>query len=94
MPAYNERFYESGGVCPQKHLCEFGSLSPARTFVKPAAFIKPPPRWLQCADSVVEKVSRAENGVQFDNRAELRTVPKTEYEPTNDLKRKCSSTMK
>jgi len=35
----NERFHASGGVCPQKHLWEFGSVSPARTFVKP------PPAW-------------------------------------------------
>jgi len=35
----NERFHASGGVCPQKHLCGFGSLSPARTFVNP------PPAW-------------------------------------------------
>jgi hypothetical protein len=33
--ADNKRFHASGGVCPQKHLWEFGSLSPARTFVKP-----------------------------------------------------------
>ena len=33
--AANERFHASGGVCPQKVLLEFGSLSPARTFVKP-----------------------------------------------------------
>ena len=33
--ATNERFHASGGVCPQKQLCEFGSASPARTFVKP-----------------------------------------------------------
>jgi hypothetical protein len=33
--AYNERFYESGGVCPQTVLCEFSSASPARTFVSP-----------------------------------------------------------
>jgi hypothetical protein len=32
---HNERFHASGGVCPQKHLWEFGSLSPARTFVPP-----------------------------------------------------------
>jgi hypothetical protein len=31
----NERFYESGGVCPQTVLCEFSSASPARTFVSP-----------------------------------------------------------
>jgi hypothetical protein len=30
-----KRFYESGGVCPQKHLCEFLSTAPARTFVNP-----------------------------------------------------------
>jgi len=34
-PADNERFHASGGVCPQKHLCKFGSASPARTFVPP-----------------------------------------------------------
>jgi hypothetical protein len=34
-PACNERFYESGGVCPLKHLCEFSSVLPARTFVPP-----------------------------------------------------------
>jgi len=33
VPACNERFYESGGVCPQIVLCEFASVSPARTFV-------------------------------------------------------------
>ena len=33
--AANERFYESGGVCPQKHLCKFASVLPARTFVSP-----------------------------------------------------------
>jgi hypothetical protein len=31
----NERLHASGGVCPQKHLWEFGSLSPAGTFVNP-----------------------------------------------------------
>jgi hypothetical protein len=35
MPADNERFYESGGVSPLKHLCEFSNASPARTFVSP-----------------------------------------------------------
>ncbi|MDR0206491.1 MAG: hypothetical protein LBI45_04460 [Bacteroidales bacterium] len=33
--AANERFHASGGVYPQTVLCEFGSLSPARTFVRP-----------------------------------------------------------
>jgi len=33
--AANERFHASGGVCPQTVLWEFGSLSPARNFVKP-----------------------------------------------------------
>lgn len=28
-------FYESGGVCPQKHLCKFASAALARTFVCP-----------------------------------------------------------
>jgi hypothetical protein len=31
--AANERFHASGGVCPQTILWEFGSLSPAGTFV-------------------------------------------------------------
>ena len=31
----NERFHASGGVCTQTVLWEFGSLSPARTFVEP-----------------------------------------------------------
>jgi len=39
MPAHNERFHASGGVCPQTVLRVFGSLSPARTFVNP------PPAW-------------------------------------------------
>ena len=30
-----ERFHASGGVCPQTVLWEFGSLSPALTFVTP-----------------------------------------------------------
>jgi hypothetical protein len=34
-PADNERFHASGGVFPQTILWEFGSLSPARAFVKP-----------------------------------------------------------
>jgi len=38
---HNKRFYESGGVTPPKHLCEFASASPAATAVTPA-FIKPP----------------------------------------------------
>jgi len=31
----NGRFHASGGVCPQKHLYEFASVSPARIFVNP-----------------------------------------------------------
>jgi len=38
--AYNKRFYESGGGCPQTVLCEFASASPAASAVAPA-FIKP-----------------------------------------------------
>ena len=34
-PAHNERFHASGGVRPQTVLWEFGSVSPARTFVNP-----------------------------------------------------------
>jgi hypothetical protein len=34
-PADNERFCESGGVCPPEHLCEFASSPPAQVFVKP-----------------------------------------------------------
>jgi len=30
MPADNERFYESGGVCPPELLCEFESAPPAQ----------------------------------------------------------------
>ena len=33
--AANERFHTSGGVRPQKHLCEVASVSPAQTFVNP-----------------------------------------------------------
>ena len=33
--AANGRFYESGGVIPQKHLWKFASASTARTFVNP-----------------------------------------------------------
>jgi hypothetical protein len=36
MPAYNERFHASGGVRPQKHLCELATASPADSSVKPA----------------------------------------------------------
>ena len=35
MPAPNERFHASGGVCPQTVLWKFGNVSPARTFVNP-----------------------------------------------------------
>ena len=66
----NERFHASGGVCPQTVLWEFGSLSPARTFV--------PPRLREAAttlaamqdDSVVEKVVCTENRVQADKVVE------------------------
>jgi len=34
-PAPNERFHESGGVCPRKPLCNSASASPARTLVNP-----------------------------------------------------------
>jgi hypothetical protein len=33
--ADNERFCAIAAASPQKHLCKFGSLSPARTFVPP-----------------------------------------------------------
>jgi len=36
----NERFYESGGVTPQKKQCVIASASPAASAVAPA-FIKP-----------------------------------------------------
>jgi hypothetical protein len=39
--AYNERFGASGGVTPQKELCENESLQPAGTIVSPP-FAKPP----------------------------------------------------
>jgi hypothetical protein len=35
MPADNERFGASGGVTPQKELCENESLSPATMAVSP-----------------------------------------------------------
>ena len=53
--ADNERFHASGGVCPQTVLWEFGSLSPARTFVKP------PPRWLQRGTVRQDSEARKEN---------------------------------
>jgi len=31
MPASNERFHESGGICSQEQLCKFASASLART---------------------------------------------------------------
>ena len=37
-PAHNTRFYESGGVTPQKKQCVIASASPA------ASAVKPPPR--------------------------------------------------
>jgi len=33
MPAPNERFHASGGVCPQTVLCVLASSPPARAFV-------------------------------------------------------------
>jgi hypothetical protein len=53
-PAVNERFHASGGVCPQAVLWEFGSLSPARTFVNP--------RLRQAATTLAEM-----RGRQFDD---------------------------
>jgi len=47
--AYNKRFYESGGVTPQKKQCELASASPAASAVAPA-FIKPPERCVQCEE--------------------------------------------
>jgi hypothetical protein len=44
-PAPNWRFHASGGVCPQKHLCEFASASPARTLVNPPLPRKAPERY-------------------------------------------------
>jgi hypothetical protein len=35
MPACNERFCESGGVCPPEQLCKLASSPPAQTFVNP-----------------------------------------------------------
>jgi len=34
-PAPNERFCESGGVCPPELLCGFASVPPAQAFVSP-----------------------------------------------------------
>ena len=30
-----QQFWESGGVCPPEHLCEFGSAPLAQAFVSP-----------------------------------------------------------
>jgi hypothetical protein len=46
LPSALLRGGASGDVCPQTVLWEFGSLSPAGTFVPPAC-VKPPPRYLQ-----------------------------------------------
>ena len=54
----NERFHASGGVFPQTVLWEFGSVSPARTFVSRRC-AKPLGRYVQATDSV-----------QADNEAE------------------------
>jgi hypothetical protein len=35
MPADNERFCESGGVCPPEQLCNFAGVPPARALVNP-----------------------------------------------------------
>ena len=35
MPAHNERFHESGGVCPPELLCGFATAPPAQAFVSP-----------------------------------------------------------
>jgi len=48
--AYNKRFYESGGVTPQKMQCVIASTSPAASSVA-SAFAKPPPRYKQWQDS-------------------------------------------
>jgi len=62
-PADNERFYESGGVCPPEILCVFAPAPPARTFVSP--------RLRQAAGTLCvmrrercRKSNRTENGVQ------------------------------
>jgi hypothetical protein len=62
----NERFHASGGVCPQKHLWEFGSLSPARTFV-PHRLREATTTLGASGESVVEKVTRPEKVVLPDN---------------------------
>ena len=47
---HNKRFYESGGVTPQKVQYKFASTSPAATAVPPA-FIKPLGRCTSVVDS-------------------------------------------
>jgi len=42
MPADNEWFHASWGVCPQTVLWKFANTSPARTFVEAYACVKPP----------------------------------------------------
>ena len=49
MPACNERFHASGGVCPQIVLWEFASESPALTIVNRPPAVKPLGRYRQAS---------------------------------------------
>ena len=62
------RFHASWGVCPQAVLWEFGSLSPARTFVKPPPAARLLPRWRQFGDSV----SRLDNEKKIKQRIDIK----------------------
>jgi len=73
-PADNERFHASGGIRPLKHLWEFGSASPARTFVKP------PPAWSR------HHVMCKRGTTQRDNETENLTLEQNETEKFFDKK--------
>ena len=69
--AYNERFHESGGVCPQKPLCNFASVSPARPSVNP----RPREAATTLSASVGQRVrtareNKVESEVKLDKRSE------------------------
>ena len=60
--AHNGRFHASGGVCPQKHLYEFASVSPAQTFVNPR-LREAAGRCASAGDSAAEQRSKKEKRI-------------------------------
>jgi hypothetical protein len=83
MPAANERFHASGGVRPLTVVWEFGSASPARTFVEAATS--------QSRRSVVRQPPKALSKRQPDNVVEAETDLKREYSPTMKWKAVCKT---